>query len=239
MPAHERDQAFGNKAILCADNERVNELNERIQTSRVPNAGLALSSDWLKDAKNDMLDLNSTPEYLHALSPKDVPPHALRIGKGDIVFLMRNLNKKLRLTNNTRLEILSVGSKLVTVQTLGTRREVHHIPRINFTFRMNARSPIVVNRLQFPLRLAYAITYNKAQGQTLAKVLIDGRTRKHRIHESHGAFTHGHLNVALSRVRHRSDLAILVDNHNYVADAATNEMCAVTANVVYYSIVNA
>ena len=61
----------------------------------------------------------------------------------------------------------------------------------------------------------------------------------HRIHESHGAFTHGHLNVALSRVRHRSDLAILVDNHNYVADAATNEMCAVTANVVYYSIVNA
>ena len=104
---------------------------------------------------------------------------------------------------------------------------------------MNARSPIVVNRLQFPLRLAYAITYNKAQGQTLAKVLIDGRTRKHRFHESHGAFTHGHLNVALSRVRHRSDLAILVDNHNLVQDTATKEMCAVTANVVYYSIVNA
>ncbi len=33
MPIHERDQAFGNKAILCADNERVSELNERIQTS--------------------------------------------------------------------------------------------------------------------------------------------------------------------------------------------------------------
>jgi len=79
----------------------------------------------------------------------------------------------------------------------------------------------------------------KAQGQTLAKVLIDGRTRKHRFHESHGAFTHGHLNVALSRVRHRSDLAILVDNHNLVQDTATKEMCAVTANVVYYSIVNA
>ena len=186
-----------------------------------------------------LLRLNSTPEYLHALNPKDVPPHTLRIGKGDIVFLMRNLNKKLRLTNNTRLEVLSVGTKYVTVQTLGTRREVHHIPRISFTFRMNSRSPIVVTRLQFPLRLAYAITFNKAQGQTLEKVLIDGRTRKHRIHESHGAFTHGHLNVALSRVKTRHALAILVDKHNLVENAITKEMDALTANVVYSSIIHA
>jgi ATP-dependent DNA helicase PIF1 len=152
---------------------------------------------------------------------------------------MRNLNKKLRLTNNTRLEILSVGTKYVTVQTLGTRREVHHIPRISFTFRMNSRSPIVVTRLQFPLRLAYAITFNKAQGQTLEKVLIDGRTRKHRIHESHGAFTHGHLNVALSRVKTRHALAILVDKHNLVENAITKKMDALTANVVYSSIIHA
>jgi ATP-dependent exoDNAse (exonuclease V) alpha subunit len=125
------------------------------------------------------------------------------------------------------------------VQTLGTNRQVHLIPRINFTFKMNRSSPIIVNRLQFPLRLAYAITFNKAQGQTLDKVLLDARTRKHRHHESHGAFTHGQLYVALSRVQTRASIAILVDPRNLIKDPTNGEDTAVTANVVFKSFVNA
>jgi tRNA A37 threonylcarbamoyladenosine biosynthesis protein TsaE len=230
---------FGNKAIICADNNRVDVLNEQIQSLRVANTSTLCSCDYLKDAKNDNLDLNSTPEYLHGLNPKDAPPHALKLGVGDIVFLMRNLNKKHRLTNNTRVEVIAVGTRYITVQTLGTNRQVHLIPRINFTFKMNRSSPIIVNRLQFPLRLAYAITFNKAQGQTLDKVLLDARTRKHRHHESHGAFTHGQLYVALSRVQTRASIAILVDPRNLIKDPTNGEDTAVTANVVFKSFVNA
>ena len=57
-------------------------------------------------------------------------------------------------------------------------------------------------RTQFPLRLAYAMTFNKAQGQTLSRVVID--------FTSGGAFAHGHLYVALSRVRHGDNLAAFV-----------------------------
>ena len=47
-------------------------------------------------------------------------------------------------------------------------------------------------RTQFPLRLAYAFTYNRSQGQTLNKVLLDCRIP---------SFEHGHLYVAMSRHR--------------------------------------
>jgi ATP-dependent exoDNAse (exonuclease V) alpha subunit len=56
-------------------------------------------------------------------------------------------------------------------------------------------------RTQFPLRLAYAMTYNKCQGQTLGRVLLDSTTEP---------FAHGHLYVALSRVFHKDNIRLFV-----------------------------
>src|SRR3546814_505111 len=71
------------------------------------------------------------------------------------------------------------------------------LPRIRFKFRLPQGS-FEVMRTQFPLRLAYCMTYNKSQGQELQSVLMDLRKP---------AFTHGHLYVALSRVRQRESIA--------------------------------
>jgi hypothetical protein len=49
-----------------------------------------------------------------------------------------------------------------------------------------------IERKQFPLRLAYSMTYNKSQGQEFEQALVDIRNPP---------FTHGHLYVSLSRVR--------------------------------------
>ena len=98
---------------------------------------------------------------------------------------------------------------------------------------------IVINRLQFPLRLAYAMTFNKSQGQTLEKVLIDG-TAQHLPGRGsiNGAFMHGHCNVALSRVRNRESLAILVDETNLVTDPTTGKRAARTTNIVCRKILD-
>jgi hypothetical protein len=76
------------------------------------------------------------------------------------------------------------------------------LPRIRFKQRLNRydrRTPSVT-RLQFPVALAYAMTYNRAQGATLAKVGIDVREP---------SFMHGHTYVAFSRAQSRDAVVVL------------------------------
>ena len=44
-------------------------------------------------------------------------------------------------------------------------RKYFNIPRIKFTVTLPYGRSIAMQRVQFPLRLAYAMTYNKSQGQ--------------------------------------------------------------------------
>lgn len=75
-------------------------------------------------------------------------------------------------------------------------------------------------RWQFPVRLAYSMTINKSQGQTLGHVGLLLRTP---------VFSHGQLYVALSRVR--SQKSVLVFN-------SANVNSSLTRNVVYKSVLS-
>ena len=64
--------------------------------------------------------------------------------------------------------------------------------------------PFKFRRLQLPINLAFAITVNKAQGQTLDFAGVDLRTP---------CFAHGQLYAALSRVRRKNNLFVLADGN--------------------------
>jgi hypothetical protein len=226
-----------NKAILCATNNRVDELNEMLQKRHGRKTTTLTASTQVKDGQDDSLGL--TTELLAECNKPGNAPHVLKFAEGDVAFLMRTLDKRKCLTNNTRVQILDVKRRFIKVQTLTDRPTTHLIPRIIFSFAMTRRNPFVINRLQFPLRLAYAMTFNKLQGQNLEKVLIDG-TAQHLPGRGsiNGAFMHGHCNVALSRVRNRESLAILVDETNLVTDPTTGKRAARTTNIVCRKILD-
>ena len=78
-------------------------------------------------------------------------------------------------------------------------------------------------RTQLPLVHAWALTINRSQGQTLEGVLLDLRRP---------AFSHGHANVAISRVHVADDLGVFVnDSCCVIQDDGTR--CAVLGNVIY------
>lgn len=189
-------------AILATTNKQVEQWNSIVQ-QYVPGPPVTLTSvDRFADTDNaahvEMIGPLSD-QLLDTFTSSDVPNHKLTLKVGDVVMLMRNLNNKDGLTNNAKMIIrhirpYSIGAQLLSTNTL------HVIPRIYFKFTPKD-SPFAILRKQFPLRLAYCITINRSQGQELHRTLLDLRE---------DTFTHGQLYVALSRVRHRDNIAVLV-----------------------------
>lgn len=225
--------ALSDRAVLAPTNELVDEWNATIQNMSCEQQASAEgasreagkiyclhSADVLTECDDERGHIRRmlTTEFLNSLNRPGVPPHQLQLAVGDICIVVRNLNKKDGLTNNRRVLVLAIQPFAVRVQTVGCNPKVFTLPRIRFKFRLPQGS-FEVMRTQFPLRLAYCMTYNKAQGQELRAVLVDLRIP---------AFTHGHLYVALSRVRQRENIAAFISDE----DAADTSI-PVTLNIVY------
>ncbi|CAN1729153.1 ATP-dependent DNA helicase PIF1 [Linum perenne] len=95
------------------------------------------------------------------------------------------------------------------------------IPRIILDVTDN-KWPFTLRRRQFPIRICYAMTINKSQGQTLDHVGI---------YLPKPVFSHGQLYVAVSRVRSANGLHILISNN---PPNPHNE----TRNIVYQDILH-
>lgn len=147
------------------------------------------------------------------LTHPGVPPHAVDLKVGCVCAILRNMSVEKGLVKNARVTVVNVHRRFVEVK-LADRDEVHCLPRIMFSF-MPPHSDWTVNRRQFPLRLAYATTFNGCQGLTLQKTALDCRI---------DPFAHGQLYTALSRVRTRNDCLML-----YPPDCTSHDV----ANVVY------
>ena len=218
---------FHKRAILAGTNKEVDSWNSTIQNMNPNILGKKhlLSADKLAevdDPTNILKDMLTT-EVLNSFNNAGVPPHDLPLCVGDICILQRNLSKKDGLTNNTRVQIIGLRTYSIQVRTLGEHGKAAAIPRIRFKFRLPFGQSFQLRRTQFPLRLAYCMSLNKAQGQEMDTNLLDLRNP---------VFAHGHLYVGLSRVREASKIAIFT-NKDLTFKTSSGSIVAIVKNVVY------
>ena len=142
------------------------------------------SADCLEyDHGHDNVESYMTAEFLNQQSQNGVPPHKLRLVVGALYQLMRNFSPQDRLMNHSHVILRSVHANHVVVETLDGR--CFPLPRICFRWPLAKGTTNIVRR-QYPLRPAYACTFNGAQGSTLQRCVVDSRT---------SPFMHGHLYV--------------------------------------------
>ena len=156
-------------------------------------------------------------EYIALLSEPGVPPHKLHLKVGAICSVMRNLCIEKGLVKNVRVRVAELHRHIVRVellrdQSISIDDRFFYLPRISFEFQPRQTS-WTVERRQFPLRLAYATTFNSCQGLTLDKVVLDLTTP---------VFAHGQLYTSLSRVRQGNDVHVLLSPDNH--DCQTNNI---------------
>jgi hypothetical protein len=189
------------RAILAPHNKEVSLINAMV-LNYLPSAQV----DFLSaDSAEDTELANTYPlEFLNTLEVNGMPSHKLSLKIGAPMILLRNLNLSAGLCNGTRLIVRHftmrvVEAKIITGKGAGN---LAFIPRIMF-ISDNNDLPFTFTRKQFPLRLAYAMTINKSQGQTVSHVGL---------HLIDDIFLHGQLYVAFSHAKAPTNVKVQLPN---------------------------
>ena len=196
-------------AILCPLHESVDFINSCCLEKWEGDMTTKCATDDYEDSDTVLLETSGIRdvEHLHKQTPNGSPPHRLDLKPKMPLILLRNMANGLM--NGTRMLLLEnlqhvLRCLVVNGPQAGT---IVFIPRFSFKHE-GVQHPLPWCRRQFPVKPCWAMTINKAQGQTLARVgvclvrVVDDRdvdgTR--RIHvASAESFSHGQVYVALSR----------------------------------------
>ncbi|CAL1385143.1 unnamed protein product [Linum trigynum] len=209
-----------NRAIVTPTNRTVSEINAYMLDKLKGRATTYYSSDSLEGdtANKSNLEEEYPTEFLNNLSFNGVPEHEIQLKVSTPVILLRNLNPSIGLCNGTRIMITHLGENVIRGDIIGGSydKTTVAIPRIVLNVTQH-RWPFILKRRQFPIRLCYAMTINKSQGQSLDIVGV---------YLPKPVFSHGQLYVAISRVRSADGLHILVDNDGEIPQSYTR-------NIVY------
>ena len=210
---------FLNRMILAPRNTDVNAVNETLLDRMTGDVKTYYSADQVirESGADNQNHLPITPEFLRAVKSSSLPPGELRIKVGCPPILMRNLSSLNGLCNGSRMIVVRMSERVLQVQLIGGDHngQLALIPRISLIPTSTPNFTFKIRRRQFPVRLAFAITINRAQGQSVKHVGLNLRIP---------VFAHGQLYVALSQVTAKRNIKVLLLHDNL--DSKTN-------NIVY------
>jgi hypothetical protein len=215
---------FLNRMILSARNHDVEIVNTSVLARMVGDEKIFVSADSIiKEAGADgELEDNFPVEFLRSISASGLPPGELKLKPGCPLILLRNLAPARGLCNGTRMVVVHMTERVLEVRLIGGDHDgqLEFIPRITLTPSGSLTDfAFVMQRRQFPVRLAFVITINKAQGQSCKYVGLDLRVP---------VFSHGQLYVALSRVTSGERIKVILPD---------DAVGSTTTNIVYPEVI--
>ncbi|XP_076069778.1 uncharacterized protein LOC143041656 [Oratosquilla oratoria] len=183
------------RAIISPTNNDVEIINEFVYNKVIGKEVVYMSVDVGCESIEGM-DVQAS--VFNSMDSPSIPPHKLRLKEGAIVMVMRNICPP-KICNGTRVMVTNLRRNVIVGKILtGVYRNTQILlPRVTLEA---TDTPVAFKRYQFPVKLCYAMTINKSQGQTFEKcgVLLD----------SSQCFAHGQLYVACSRVTSHDSLIV-------------------------------
>ena len=183
--------------VLCPTNQAADEINQHM-VSKFPGEHVdCKSADRLLDTENSH---HYPEEFLNTICTSGMQPHLLQLKEKCPIMLIRNLDPAKGHCNGTRYVITKLHDHAIDA-TVATGI---HVGKQIFTPRIpispsDTTFPFKMQRRQFPIRISFAMSANKSQGQTLSRIGIFLPSN----------FSHGQLYVAMSRVGERKNVTIL------------------------------
>ncbi|XP_028093771.1 uncharacterized protein LOC114293854 [Camellia sinensis] len=152
-------------AILSPKNETIDDIN-KLLIKRFPGN----MEEYLGiDETDDTSQQSRYENFLNFLFPAGLPPHRLLLKKNCPILLLRNIDPSEGLCNGTRLICSHFDMHVIVAEiAVGTcKGKIVFLPHIPLQPSDDKMYPVQFTRRQFPIRLCFAVTINKAQGQTL------------------------------------------------------------------------
>ncbi|XP_029647710.1 uncharacterized protein LOC115221648 [Octopus sinensis] len=181
-------------AILAPHNKTVDAINNKL-FDLLPGEKLSFKSIDTHENPDDMTVV--TTEFLNSQMPTGLPPHELHLNDGAPIMLLLKLDAPI-MCNGTRMIIKNIYSRVLQATILNgpaTGQDVLITP-----MSLTPSDTIYkFKRLQFPIKLSFAMTINKVQGQSLQMVCLNLTEQ---------VFSHGQLFLGCSHLGSTQSLDI-------------------------------
>ncbi|XP_026430889.1 ATP-dependent DNA helicase PIF1-like [Papaver somniferum] len=200
------------RSILTPTNEYFHKINSHVLSSVPGKEYTYLSADSIGPESSEYHScvVFYDREFLNKHEESGMASHKLTLKVGVLIMLLRNLSNTDGLCNGTRLIVTRLGDTVIEAEILtgpGCGNRVF-MPRILMT-TPETSLPFILHRRQFPVRICYAMTINKSQGQSLPNVGV---------YLEEPVFSNDQLYVAISRTTRRQGLKILIKKNGKETD---------------------